>query len=132
VPQPLQAGQGRRRDEIMYLLFDALWNKGEQAWIGISRIVKERVPYPVITSGEAQECYLDPDDAREGVQVTCVDLTSLLNWTERDGNLSLLTPLLLVRGEYTELDKYLESSSEHVLLLGQPGIGSCINILFRP
>jgi hypothetical protein len=66
-----------------------------------SPVLSKSIPYPVVTSGEAQECHLDPDDAREEVQVTFVDLTSLLNWTKEDEMLCPLIPLFLVRGEYT-------------------------------
>lgn len=63
-------------------------------------------------------------DKVEEDQATLVDLTSLLKWTKEDAMLNFPTPVLLARGdEYTELDKFLKSSSQHVLLLGQPGIG---------
>ena len=74
-PRPLHAREGDRQHEIMYLLYNALWKKGEQAWTKISRIVKEHVPDPLATP---EECDLDP---REEAQVTIIDLTSLLSWT---------------------------------------------------
>lgn len=125
----LRASERYRQDEIMYLLYDALWKKGEQAWTKISCIIKEHVPNPAVALGEAPECDLDPP---EEAQVTIVDLTSLLKWTTEDVNLDVLTPIFLARGEYTELDNFLESNSDHVLLLGQPGIGSWIYLLFHP
>ena len=73
-PRPLHASEGDRQDEIMYLLYDALWKKGEHAWTKISRIIKEHVPDPAFALGEARECDLDPP---EEAQITIVDLTSL-------------------------------------------------------
>lgn len=100
----------------MYLFYDALW-KEEQAWSKISRIVKEHVSDPLVAPGQDQDCDLDP---REEAQV--IDLTSLLNWTTMDVNLDLLTPIVL----------FLETSSEHVVLVGQPGIGWSNYLLFHP
>jgi hypothetical protein len=71
----------------MYLLYDALWKKGEQAWAKISHIIKEHVPDPAVALGEAD---LDPP---EEAQATIVDLTSLLKWTTEDVNLDVLTPV---------------------------------------
>lgn len=115
-PRHLQAGEADRRDQIIHLLYEALWKKGEQAWNRISR-----VPNPDVTPGEAQE---DSDDTRGEVQVTLVDLTTLLKWTTSDEKLRLMTYKFLVRDEYTEFDAYLETHDDHVLLMGQPGIGS--------
>ena len=158
-PRPLHAGEADRQDQIMYLLYDALWKKGEQAWIGISRTVKERLPclyYEPAQNGkpevvgefirkevegdQVEEDQVEEDEDEEDedeededeedhvkeYQATLVDLTSLFNWTEEDAMLHFPTPVFLARDEYTELDKFLKSSSQHVLLLGQPGIGSCI------
>ena len=66
----------------------------------------------------------------EETQVTIVDLIHLLKWTTKDVNL-VLTPIFLARGEYTELDNFLESNYDHVLLSGQPGLGSCIYLISR-
>lgn len=82
------------------------------------------MPEPAVALGETQERDLDPP---EETQVTIVDLTHLLKWTTKD----VLTPIFLARGEYTELDNFLESNDDHVLLLGQHGIGSCIYLLSR-
>ena len=117
---------GRRYNQITYLLYDALW-KEEQAWSKISRIVKEHVSNPLVAPGQDQDCDQDP---REEAQV--IDLTSLLNWTTMDVNLDLLTPIVLVRGEYSKLDNFLETSSEHVVLVGQPSIGWSNYLLFHP
>jgi hypothetical protein len=103
----------------MFLLYDALWKKGKQAWTKISHTVKAHVPDPLVAPGKTQECDL------EEAQVTIVDLTSLLSWTTMDVKLDLLTPIVLAQGEYSKLDNFLESSSDHVLLVGQPGIGLC-------
>jgi len=114
----------------MYLLYHRLWKKGVKAWTEISRVVQGRVPDPSVVLGEARECDLDTP---EEVQVTIVDLTSLLMWNPKnDAIRDLLTPTFLVRGEYTELEQFSESHSNHVLLVGQPGIGSCISLLFHP
>jgi hypothetical protein len=86
-PRPLHASEANRQHEIMYLLYDALWKKGEQAWAKISHIIKEHVPDPAVALGEAD---LDPP---EEAQATIVDLTSLLKWTTEDVNLDVLTPV---------------------------------------
>ena len=78
---------------------------------------------------ETQERDLDPP---EETQVTIVDLTHLLKWTAKDVNLDVLTPIFLARGEYAELDKFVESNDDDVLLLGQPGIGSCTIYYYIP
>ncbi|EDR00963.1 uncharacterized protein LACBIDRAFT_312765 [Laccaria bicolor S238N-H82] len=126
-PRLLHASEGDRQDKIMCLLYDALWKKGEQAWTKISRIIKEHVPDSAVALGEAEGRDLDPP---KEAQVTIVDLTSLLKWTMEDANLDVLTPIFLARGEYTELDNFLESNDNHVLLLGQPGIGKTIYLTY--
>lgn len=72
-PRCLCAREGRRPNEIMYLLYGALW-KEEQAWSKISRIVQEHVSDPLVAPRQDHDCDLDP---REEAQV--IDLTSLLN-----------------------------------------------------
>ena len=89
----------------MYLLYDALWKKEEQAWTKISYIIKQYIPEPAVALGETQERDLDPPGE---TQVTIVDLTHLLKWTTKDVNLDVLTPIFLARGEYAELDKFVE------------------------
>jgi hypothetical protein len=129
-PQPLQAGERNRQDQIMYLLYHGLWKKGVEAWTKISHVVKGRIPDPSVALGEARESDIDTP---EEVQVTIVDLISLLKWNpEVDVISDSLTPTFLVRGEYTELENFSESHFKHVLLIGQPGIGLCICLLFCP
>ena len=127
-PRPLHANKGNRQHEIVNYLYDVLWKKGEQAWTKISYIIKQCVPEPAVALGETQERDLGPP---EETQVAIVDLIHLLKWTTKDVNLDVLTPIFLARGEYTELDNFLESNDDHVLLLGQPGIGSCIYLISR-
>jgi hypothetical protein len=115
----LCATEAKHNHQIMFLLYDTLWEKGKQAWTEISHTVKAHVPDPLVAPGKTQECDL------EEAQVTIVDLTSLLSWTTMDVKLDLLTPIVLAQGEYSKLDNFLESSSDHVLLVGQPGIGLC-------
>ncbi|KIK01931.1 hypothetical protein K443DRAFT_59464, partial [Laccaria amethystina LaAM-08-1] len=120
----LCATEAKHNHQIMFLLYDALWEKGKQAWTEISHTVKAHVPDPLVAPGKTQECDL------EEAQVTIVDLTSLLSWTTMDVKLDLLTPIVLAQGEYSKLDNFLESSSDHVLLVGQPGIGKTIYLTY--
>jgi len=75
---------------------------------------------------------LESDDGPEEMQVTLVDLTSIMDWDKDDDALRLLTPIFLVRDEYIQLDLFMESEMQNVLLLGQPGIGMCIYLSFHP
>lgn len=56
--ESLCAREGRRPNQIMYLLYDALW-KEEQAWGKISRIVKEHISDPLVAPGQDHDCDLD-------------------------------------------------------------------------
>lgn len=126
-PRLLHAGEVKREHQLMFLLYDVLWKKGKQAWTEISHIVKEHVPDPFITPRQAEET--DPDPPEED-QITIVDLTSLLGWTAKDVKLDVLIPIVLVRDDYIQLDDFLGSHSEHVLLLGQPGIGKTVYLTY--
>ncbi|EDR09961.1 uncharacterized protein LACBIDRAFT_325872 [Laccaria bicolor S238N-H82] len=121
----LEEDSGHLRNELVLPgRKDALWKKDE-AWTKIARVVEGRVPNPSAL-GEAQEFDLySPDE----VKVTTIDLVYLLKWTPDDAIWSPI-PIFLVRGEYTELEIFSASQSQHVLLLGQPGIGKTVYLMY--
>lgn len=118
-----------RTDQIAFMLYDGLWTKNGT----LSDITETR-----------EECIpsLNPDDDNDILyddSAPSPDVTMREPETPKASfvNLSLLNPGLceekdflatkfLVRDEYLELYRYLNEPKvykEHVLLLGQPGIG---------
>lgn len=106
---------GKDEDRIAFILYTFLWRK-EQNWRELVDIVEEVVP-DLEESG--------PDDADLVRQkASFLDLTKIPGWPDDTSQIFFRTTRFLIRQEYKELDSYLgENPKNHVLLIGQPGIG---------